>query len=171
MNLHRTRWRCRTQKKETWAGICNELGGTLLGHSVVSGSCAEPWNSHTKLCPGYFELLCSYVKEERLFPLCMYLYFVPDISKFWLPWSKPFCKKRPNIIFFFPTGFYEEIWEHSGLCSTSNELKMLWKTKPFRRKAKMRHQMKICDETHWNQVLCSSHDFSSSFTCTCFSDG
>lgn len=107
-------------------------------------------NSHTQLCTGYFELLCSYVKEEKLFPLCMYLYFTPDISKFCLPWSKLFSKKEPNII--FSTGFYENRWGDSGLCSTSSELKILWKTKPCR-KAKMRHQMKICGETYWRKFF------------------
>lgn len=56
-------------------------------------------NSHTQLCIGYFELLCSYMKEGRLFPLYKYKYLTPDISKFCLPRSKLFSKEGPNIIF------------------------------------------------------------------------
>lgn len=99
------------ERNVSWCLLWAGWGWTHLGHPVVSGSRAEPLNSHTQLCTGYFQLLCSYVKEERLFPLCMYLYFAPDISKFWLPWSKIFCKERPNI-FFFPLVFmktYEDI--------------------------------------------------------------
>jgi len=62
-------------------------------------------DSHTQLCTGYFELLCIYVKEERLFPLHMYLYLSPEISKFCLPWSK-LSPKRDQISF-FPLAFME----------------------------------------------------------------
>lgn len=104
-------------------------------------------NSHTQLCIGYFELLCSYVEEGRLFPLYKYKYLTPDISKSCLPQSKLFSKEGPNII--FSTDFYEKVWD-SVLCSTSNELKMLSKTKSCR-KAKMRHQMKIHSEIYWRK--------------------
>lgn len=56
--------------------------------------------SHTQLCTGYFELFCSYVKEERLFPICMYLYFTPDISKVSLPLKQVFLQRRTQYSFF-----------------------------------------------------------------------
>lgn len=109
-------------------------------------------DSRSQLRTGHLELLGSQAKEERPFPIRMYLYFTPTFLNSVFP-EASFTPKRDQISF-FSTGFYENRWGDSGLCSTSHELKTLWKTKPCR-KAKKRHTMRICGEIYCRKFVLS----------------